>query len=71
MADLDAQQVDPAALGRALQEFTPLWEVMTVPERERVLALAVERVTYDGGTNEMKIEYRLAGMAELAAQVAS
>ena len=67
---LKAQEVDRDDLARALEEFDPIWEVLLVPERERVLRLLVGRIDYDGRTSQMAITWRLSGFGELAAEVA-
>ncbi len=70
-AALAGQQIDEADLARALEAFDPVWDVLLTPERERVLNLLIERVAYDGGTGKLDIAFRLAGIATLAAEVAS
>lgn len=70
-AALEGQVVDPAALTRALVDFDEIWSVLLVPERERVLRLVVDRIGLDATTGTMSIDWRLAGFAELAAEVAS
>ena len=37
LADLNAQAVDRSQLGRALEAFDPIWDVLLTPEKERVL----------------------------------
>ena len=64
-ADLAAQDVDEADVARTLQEFDALWEVLLTPERERVLQLLIDRVTYNRETEELKIELSPAGIATL------
>ena len=38
-------------------------------ERERVLKLLVDAVRYDGSTQQLNIDFRLAGFAELAGEI--
>ena len=66
---LDAQNIDPDDLGRALEAFDPIWDVLLTPEKERVLGLLIDSVTYHGGTQEMNIDFKLAGIAELAEEI--
>lgn len=66
---LAAQTVDQADLARALEAFDPIWEVLLVPERERVLKLLIERIDYNGGTGDLRITWRLSGLANFAAEV--
>ncbi len=68
-------ELDPADRGvrslAALQDFAPLWEVLTVPERERVIQMLIERIDYDGRDGTLRLSYRLAGLAHLAAEAAT
>jgi site-specific DNA recombinase len=59
------QDVDPEAVGRALAQFTDLWEVLLTPERERVVRLLIERVDYAGASGELKIVFSALGIATL------
>ncbi len=68
---LAAQQIDEADLARALEAFDPVWDMLLTHERERILNLLIERVSYDGGTGKLDIAFKLAGIAALAAEVAS
>ena len=70
LASLKTQAIDREDLARALEEFDPIWEVLLIPERERVLKLLIEKIEYDGESGEMTIHWRLAGFGELAAEVA-
>ena len=70
-AQLAAQTVDEADVARALQAFDPIWDVLLVAERERVLHFIIERVDYDGASQKLDIHWRLAGFGELAAEVGS
>jgi site-specific DNA recombinase len=69
-ATLAAQQIDEADLARALEAFTPIWDVLLTPEKERVLNLLIERVSYDGRDGNLTIRFRLDGIASLAAETA-
>jgi hypothetical protein len=68
-AALADQVVDEAEVGRVIEEFTGLWEVLAQPERERVLALVVERATLGPGGN-LDLTFALPGLAELAEETA-
>jgi len=67
---LDAQHVDERDLARALEAFDPIWDVLLTPERERVLRLLVEGVDYNGETGQLTIRWHVAGLGQLAAEVA-
>ena len=64
-ATLAAKDVTPEAVARALSDFDPLWEVLTAPERERVLGLLIERIEYSGATSEIEITLRADGLVSL------
>jgi site-specific DNA recombinase len=63
------QVVDEADLGRALEEFTGLWEILAQPERERVVRLVLQRVTL-GPDGNLDLTFALPGLAELAEETA-
>ena len=69
LAALKNQDVDRDDLARSLEEFTPIWEALLIPERERVLRLLVERIDYDGAAGTMAIQWRLAGFGKLAEEI--
>jgi len=62
---LAAQDIDEAAVARALEEFDALWEVLLTPERERVLQLLIARVTYNRATEELRIDLSPGGITTL------
>jgi site-specific DNA recombinase len=68
---LDGQEVDPDAVGRALAQFTEIWDVLLTPERERVVRLLIEQVRYDGATGTLRFAFSPAGFSLLAADLAS
>jgi site-specific DNA recombinase len=68
---LDDQDVDPAALGRALAQFTEVWDVLLTPERERVVRLLIKRIDYAGSTGELTLTFSATGARLLAADVAT
>ncbi len=68
-ADLDAQNLDPTDLARALEAFDPVWDALLTPEKERVLRLLIAAVRYDGAIKRLEIDFRLSGIAELAKEV--
>jgi site-specific DNA recombinase len=70
-AVLAAQDVDPEAVGRAVAQFTDLWEVLLTPERERVVRLLIDRVDYAGASGELKLTFSATGAKLLAAEVSS
>jgi site-specific DNA recombinase len=71
LSSLDTQAVNRDELARALEAFDPIWEVLLTPERERVLRLLIDRIDYDGGTDKLQINWRLAGFGQLVEEVGS
>ena len=68
-ATVAAQTVDEADVARALRDWVELWNVLLVPERERVLRLLVAAVRYDGASGKLEVDWCLAGFGELAHEV--
>ena len=64
--DLGRLQVDEGDLGRALESFTPIWDVLHAHERERILRLLIETITYDGASTTMTFKFRIDGLGEFA-----
>jgi site-specific DNA recombinase len=58
-------------LRAALSAFTPVWEHLFPAERERVLRLLIEQITYDPDTGEADIDLRPAGITTLAKEAAT
>ncbi len=69
--DLDALRVDEDDLGRTLERFDPIWDVLLTPEKERILRLLIDRIDYDGEAETMSFAFRLPGLAELASEMAT
>jgi site-specific DNA recombinase len=63
--DLARLDVDEADLTRALQSFTPIWDVLHAPERERVLRLLIDTISYEGRSGGTTFEFRFAGIGHL------
>ena len=68
---LDGQDVDPVAVGRALAQFTEIWDVLLSPERERIVRLLIDRIDYAGASGELKITFSATGASLLAADLPS
>jgi site-specific DNA recombinase len=64
--DVARLQVDEADLGRALESFTPIWDVLHAAEKERILGLLVEAINYDGSDESLTFRFRLGGLGTLA-----
>jgi len=66
---LGNREVDEDDVARTLAAFDPIWDVLHTPEKERILGLLIEKVTYDGRTKELTITFRPTGIAALAVEV--
>jgi site-specific DNA recombinase len=64
--DLARIRVDEADLGRALRSFTPIWDVLHAPEKERILRLMLEQISYHGGTEAITLSFALEHLGTLA-----
>ena len=69
-ASLETLQIDEQELGRVLERFDPIWDVLLTPEKERILRLLIETIDYDGATGMLSFAFRLPGIASLAAEAA-
>jgi hypothetical protein len=55
----------------ALASFTPVWEHLFPRERERVLRLLIEQITFDPDTEQADITLRACGITTLAEEARS
>lgn len=62
--------LDEDDLRRVVADLTPLWEVMQLPERQRVLHLLLEKVVYTAASRDIAFTLRDAGVRTLAAELA-
>jgi len=62
--------LDEGELRRVLADLTPLWEVMALPERQRVLRLLLERVTHTAASHDIQFTLRDSGVRTLAGELA-
>lgn len=60
--------VDADRLALAISSFDPVWSELFPRERERILRLLIERITYHPDTGEADIELRPCGIETLAAE---
>ncbi|MBI4563954.1 MAG: hypothetical protein HY716_04575 [Planctomycetes bacterium] len=61
-------EIDSDAAKRALALFNPVWDVLEPKERERLVRLVVERVTYDGLKGEVAMAFHPLGLKALASE---
>src|SRR2546428_9967375 len=66
---LKACEVNEKEVARTLAAFEPIWEVLHTPEKERILRFLIEKVSYDGRTEELAITLRPTGIVSLSAEI--
>jgi site-specific DNA recombinase len=69
--DVARLQVDERDPGRALQSFTPIWDVLHAPEKERILRMLIETIDYEGGSGSLTFRFRIAGLGTLAGEASA
>jgi site-specific DNA recombinase len=70
IAAVQRETVSAAAIQRAVALFDPVWDLLLVPERFRILHLLLESVGYDGSTGELELAFHPLGITSLAAEAA-
>jgi site-specific DNA recombinase len=68
LASLGDAAIDPEELRAAMAGFEPLWDQLFPAERERILRLLVERITYHPDGGDVEIELRRCGIQTLVAE---
>jgi site-specific DNA recombinase len=63
--------LDHDDLRAALAGFAPIWTQLFTAERERILRLLIERITYDPDTEQTDITLRASGIKMLAGEARS
>jgi site-specific DNA recombinase len=71
LAAVQREVVSAAASQRAVALFDPVWDLLLVPERFRILHLLLETVGYDGATGELELNFYSLGITSLAAEAAT
>jgi site-specific DNA recombinase len=70
LAAAQRETVSAAQIQRAVALFDPIWDLLLVPERFRILHLLLESVVYDGSTGELELAFYPLGITSLAAEAA-
>src|SRR5262249_38279669 len=65
---MESRSIDPEDLRRTLSSFDAIWDALWPRERERVVRLLVERVTFDGRTGDVEIRFHPTGIRELVVE---
>ena len=69
LSTLQTAAVDKRDVAKALSMFDPVWDVLFPAERERIIALLVERVTFDAARETVAVTFRPTGSRALAGEV--
>ena len=65
LARLEEWAIPKETVAQALQRFDPLWQAMTMVERQKLLQLLIERINYDGKQGSVTIIFRPSGLESL------
>ncbi len=65
IAALDAAKVEAAWIARCLGDFAEVWDVLSTENRSRLLRAVIERIDYDGVSEEVRVT-----LADLRADIA-
>jgi site-specific DNA recombinase len=69
LAILQTASIDRRDLAKALSLFDPVWDVLFPAERERIIALLVERIDFDAARETVAITFRPTGIRSLAEEI--
>ncbi len=70
IAILTEQQLSDEDLHKAVEAFSPTWDSLTIQERQRILGLLIQNVTYSGDTGEIAVTFRPNGIKTLETEAA-
>jgi multidrug efflux pump subunit AcrA (membrane-fusion protein) len=70
LAAVQRKTVPAAQIQRAVALFDPVWDLLLVPERFRILHQLLESVGYDGATGELDLASYSLGITSLVAEAA-
>lgn len=62
------QKVTEQDIEKAIELFDPIWEVLLSRERERIIRLLIEKITYNGKTGQLDIRFNPTGIKLLASE---
>lgn len=65
LARLEHWAIPQDQVATALKRFDPLWQAMTMVERQRLLQLLIERIDYDGKQGNVTIHFHPSGLESL------
>ena len=63
---LDTQVIDKDELKQVLNEFTPLWDQLTLSERQEIVRLLIKEIRYKGSEGEIEIDFNPEGIKLLS-----
>jgi len=67
---LGREQVTQGEVEAALAAFDPVWDALSTREQARIVQLLVERVDYDGRSDNVSITFHATGIKALADEIA-
>ena len=66
LVDLKTSRISPQQTATAMQQFAPVWGVLTPREQIRVIELLVERVDFDGNKGTVAVTFRPEGLRQFS-----
>jgi len=66
---LELEIVESSDIRKALTAFDPIWDVLYVREKIRIIQMLVQKVTYDGAEGNVSITFHPSGIKQLAKEV--
>ncbi len=66
---MELDTVVPSDVKKALESFTPIWDVLYVKEKIRIINLLIEKVSYNGEDGTVAITFHPSGIKRLAAEM--
>jgi len=66
---LELESVDSADVRKALAAFDPIWDVLYVKEKIRIIQLLVQKVSYNGVEGTVEITFHPNGIKQLAKEM--
>ena len=68
LTTLEGMSIDPPDLQTAISAFDPVWMHLEPAEQVRVMQLLIERIDYDGGSENLAIAFRPSGVKTFIAE---
>ncbi|MFH2002971.1 MAG: hypothetical protein ABIK28_25115, partial [Planctomycetota bacterium] len=68
LESLETKHIMKSDIQAALASFTPIWDQLFPKERERIVRLLIEKVSYNSDSGEVEITFRPNGIKALATE---